>query len=69
MFRIFRNTFNHNFKLEFGKEDLKVLPLTWKNLSIVASDNAKELTHKLLPPSAAIDWLTDLENFISSQLA
>ena len=68
IFRIFRNAFNHNFKLEFGKEDLKLLPLAWNNLSIDASDNSKELTHKLLPPSAAIDWLTDLENFISSQL-
>lgn len=68
IFRIFRNALNHNFKIEFCKYDRTLLPLAWKNLSIEVGDDFRELTQELLPPNAAIDWLADLESFISSQL-
>ncbi|WP_223510908.1 hypothetical protein [Pseudomonas sp. BF-R-05] len=68
IFRIFRNALNHNFKMDFCKYDRTLLPLAWKNLSIEVGDNFKVLTQELLPPNAAIDWLSDLENFILNQL-
>lgn len=68
MFRIFRNAPNHNFRLEFKLDDLKMLPLSWKTLTIKATHNLQELTQGHLPPSAAIDWMADLDDFASTQL-
>ena len=68
VFRLLRNALNHNFHFEFTPEDLKVLPATWRMVTVTAAHDGTELTQKVLPPDAAIEWLAELDHFISEGL-
>ena len=65
VFRIIRNALNHNFRLEFNPTDRKLLPLTWKTICLTNAQDGKELTQKMFPVDVAIDWLTELDDFVS----
>jgi hypothetical protein len=68
VFRLIRNALNHNFHFEFSPKDLKELPATWNSITLDARLHEKELTQALLPPSVAIEWLGELDEFISTGL-
>lgn len=68
VFRHIRNALNHNFCFEFRPEDLKELPATWNSITIEANLHGTELTQFMLPPSVAIEWLAELDEFISTTL-
>ncbi len=68
VFRLIRNALNHNFHFEFKPDDCKELPATWKSITIDIGHNKTELTQKTLPSSVAIDWLAELDEFISKNL-
>lgn len=68
VFRLIRNALNHNFCFEFRPKDLKDLPASWNSITIEASLNGTELTQVFLPPNVAIEWLVELDEFISRGL-
>ena len=68
VFRLLRNALNHNFRFEFRPEDLKLLPATWREITITAEHGGTDLTQKVLPPDVAIEWLAELDSFISEGL-
>ena len=68
LFRIFRNSLNHNFKLDLKKDDLKHLPLSWRTITVTESEQGRELTLNILPPEIAIDWLIEVDEFINTRL-
>ncbi|MDP3210446.1 hypothetical protein [Methylotenera sp.] len=69
VFRLLRNTLDHNFRFHFKPEDLKLLPVKWQSIELTAELEGSELTQASLPPAEAIDWLSQLDEFISSDLA
>jgi hypothetical protein len=68
IFRIFRNALNHNFLIEFKEEDQKMLPVEWSGLRIDASHEEMQLTLEILPLAKALEWLEELERFISTNI-
>ena len=68
VFRLLRNALNHNFQFEFKPDDLKLLPATWRKITIYPEHQGTELTQKILPPDVAIEWLAELDTFISEEL-
>lgn len=66
--RIIRNTMNHNFLIEFKDKDRERLPFQWKEIMIDISMENQELSYKIFPVSAALEWLEALENFITHEL-
>lgn len=68
VFRLLRNALDHNFRFHFKPEDLKLLPVKWQSIELTAQLEGAELTQSHLPPSAAIDWLSQLDEFISNTL-
>ena len=66
--RLVRNALNHNYRFEFRPGDFKELPATWGGISIEAGHHGSEITQKILPPGAAIEWLSELDEFISRVL-
>ena len=68
VFRLIRNALNHNFHFEFKPEDLKELPATWNSITLDANLHGTEMTQSILPPSVAIEWLAELDEFISTGL-
>ena len=68
VFRLIRNALNHNFHFEFSESDLKELPATWRTIIIDSALNGTEFTRSALPPDLAIEWLAELDAFISNRL-
>jgi hypothetical protein len=68
VFRLIRNALNHNFHFEFKPEDLKELPATWNSITLEANFHGTAITQAILPPSVAIEWLAELDEFISTGL-
>lgn len=66
--KILRNALNHDFCINFGKYDMPLLPLEWKEIRLDISMDKQELSHKIFPESAAFEWLETLENFINDEL-
>lgn len=68
VFRICRNALNHNFMIEFTKEDRTMLPVEWNGVRIDASLENRQLSLGILPLDKAMEWLEELERFISTDL-
>ena len=68
VFRICRNALNHNFLIEFTKEDRTMLPVEWNGVRIDASLENRQLSLGVLPLDKAMEWLEELEHFISTDL-
>ena len=68
VFRLTRNAMNHNFHFEFRPDDLKELPATWRTMTINLAMDGTELTQAVLPPNTAIEWLAELDQFISTRI-
>lgn len=68
VFRLLRNALDHNFRFHFESGDLKLLPVKWQSIELTAELEGYELTLAILPTAEAIDWLSQLDEFISSNL-
>lgn len=66
--RILRNSINHDFSVKLGKWDKTLLPIEWGEILIDESMEKQELSHKIFPVSAALNWLESLETFINDEL-
>lgn len=66
--RLIRNALNHNFHFDFSPSDLAELPAKWGPIVIEAKLGGTELTRAILPPEAAIEWLAELDEFVSHSL-
>lgn len=68
VFRLIRNCLNHNFRLQFRQVDAKNLPAKWRGVEITQSHEGQALSQAILPPQAAIEWLEELDRFVSNVL-
>jgi hypothetical protein len=68
IFRSYRNAFDHNFKITFKDHERQHLPLVWSSLKITLADEGNDLTHNLPPPEKILEWISVLEEFISTSV-
>jgi hypothetical protein len=68
VFRLLRNALNHNFEFDFRPGDRKLLPVTWRSITITAAHEGAELSQDILSPPIAIEWLSELDDFIEKEL-
>lgn len=66
--RMCRNTFNHNFQFKFNKKDQKMLPIEWSGIQIDATLEGKQISLSIFSLAAAMEWLEELEVFVSTKL-
>jgi len=64
VFWFLRNCFNHNFCFKFKPSDLKLLPVKWGVIEISAALEGKLLSQEIFPDHAAIDLLSEVDEFV-----
>jgi hypothetical protein len=61
-----RNCLGHNFKFDFRPNDLRQLPVTWKNISITVAMNHQEMPLTFFGYVQAWELFTEIRTFAES---
>jgi len=67
--RVVRNCFSHDFRFRFTEHDRKKLPVSWRDVSVDASMEGKQLTHGVISRERMLEFLRDVQTFIETRLA
>lgn len=68
VFRMLRNALNHNFLIQFNKDDRKLLPVEWAGVRIDETLENTSVSLALLTVPTSLAWLEELESFVTNQL-
>lgn len=66
--RIIRNCFSHNMRLNFTPDEKKILPVAWSGVTIHLQLNKKPLMQSVFPREKIIELLEVAKMFVESDL-
>ncbi|MDR6904070.1 hypothetical protein [Rhizobium miluonense] len=61
---VVRNAISHNMLWEFQKKAKKMLPITWKGVTIAISNEGQELSESVLSPWRSIELIFAMRGFV-----
>lgn len=67
--RIVRNCLSHDFRFRFRDHDRKMLPVSWRAVTIEESMEGKPLTHGVLSREQLLAFIEEVRGFVDAQLA
>lgn len=67
--RVLRNCFSHDFRFRFTAHDKKLLPVSWRNVTIDESMDGKHLTHGVLSREQILAFIADVNRFVETDLS
>lgn len=67
-FRLIRNCVSHNFHFEFSDDDMKLLPVSWRGVTIAKNLHGKPLEIAFLGYDGMWDLFSELVSFANDQL-